>query len=88
MLELGTWSQTEHQQVLQLIPADAQTTLLLVGHEFTTAYAVHPRLAMPVHCFSSTDELRDYLNRSPIVDALVLVKASHGIGLDRIEPLL
>jgi UDP-N-acetylmuramoyl-tripeptide--D-alanyl-D-alanine ligase len=88
MLELGTWSQTEHQQVLQLIPADAQTTLLLVGHEFTTAYAVHPRLAMSVHCFSSTDELRDYLNRSPIVDALVLVKASHGIGLDRIEPLL
>jgi UDP-N-acetylmuramoyl-tripeptide--D-alanyl-D-alanine ligase len=88
MLELGTWSQTEHQQVLQLIPTNAQTTLLLVGHEFTTAYAAHPRPEMPVHCFSSTDELRDYLNRLPIVDALVLVKASHGIGLDRIVPLL
>ena len=71
MLELGAWSEEEHRQVILQAAQDPAAELLLVGGEFARAYA-------------SCAELAEALAAAPLHDALILVKASRGIGLERI----
>ena len=39
-------------------------------------------------CFTSREEVAERLTADPIEDALVLVKGSHSIGLEKLIPLL
>ena len=41
-----------------------------------------------IRCYSSRTELAEALRSRPIADALVLLKGSHGIGLDQVVGLL
>lgn len=85
MLELGDWSQEEHEKVLRLALASADAELLLVGPRFAAArnaLAASDLSGRPVRLFPTRTELCAFLKEHPVGNALVLVKGSHGIGLE------
>ncbi len=90
MLELGAWSETEHAAVLRLAAQDPAAELHLVGPEFARAAARDdaPCRAARTHLYSTREELMAELRERPVKDALVLVKGSRGIGLERTLELL
>lgn len=90
MLELGAWSEEEHRTVLRQATADPTVELRLVGEAFRRACEAlpDPGLGGRIRCYASCDALRAELAAHPIVDALVLLKGSHGIGLERAVELL
>ena len=47
-----------------------------------------PGLGGRIRCYATCDALRAELAAQPIDDALVLLKGSHGIGLERAVELL
>lgn len=87
MLELGEWSAEEHRSIVELIAAADFERIWLVGKHFTeaaTTIANNPR----VSCFASREQVAERLETDPIEGALVLVKGSHSIGLEKLIPLL
>lgn len=90
MLELGAWTEEEHRTVLQQATADPTVELRLVGEAFRRACEAlpDPGLGGRIRCYATCDALRAELAARPIDDALVLLKGSHGIGLERAVELL
>lgn len=98
MLELGAWSAEEHAAILRQALQDPEAELRLVGSEFCRAYHdlqsqeksfPQPSEKQPelrVECYSARDELAEAL--PALSDALVLLKGSHGIGLEKVIDLL
>ena len=87
MLELGEWSAEEHSSIVELVVAGDFDRIWLVGKHFGQAAATvadNPR----VSCFASREEVAQRLETEPIEGALILVKGSHSIGLERLIPLL
>lgn len=98
MLELGDWSRAEHAAAVRAALAIPDARLLLVGEEFAAAVAELRREeasageASPhadgesgrIRCFATRGELAAWLDRHPLHDALILVKGSHGIGLEEL----
>jgi len=91
MLELGAWSAEEHAAILGLALQDPAAELRLVGSEFARAAAAlgaSPERAARIVCYPTRAELAEALRTRPLADALVLLKGSHGIGLDKAVELL
>lgn len=88
MLELGSWSEQEHAALIRLAAQDPHTELLLVGQEFGLAYAQLEQPLSGVTLYPSREELAEALRLKPLENALVLIKASRGIGLEKIIDLL
>ncbi len=87
MLELGEWSAAEHRTIVELVAAADFERIWLVGKHFAEAAAAienDPRMS----CFASREEVAARLETNPIEGALVLVKGSHSIGLEKLIPLL
>ena len=83
MLELGAWSESEHAAIVELAAQHPDTQTLLVGGEFARALAgraVHPQNIL---LCTTRDELLGRMEAAPVEDALVLVKGSRGIGLEK-----
>lgn len=87
MLELGEWSAEEHRAILELVVAGDFERIWLVGKHFTEAAATL-NADERVSCFTSREEVAERLAADPIEGALVLVKGSHSIGLEKLIPLL
>ena len=62
--------------------------LLLVGGEFSKVVPAERGTPRTVHTFADREELEKYIARKPIAGALVLVKGSNGVGLQKILGLL
>lgn len=88
MLELGEWSLSEHGTIIRQAARDPEAELILVGGEFARAYAALPDPPARVTLCPTREELRHLLQTDPVDDALVLVKGSHGVGLEKILDLL
>ena len=88
MLELGEWSLSEHGTIIRQAARDPEAELILVGGEFARAYAALPDPPSRVTLCPTREELRHLLQTAPVDDALVLVKGSHGIGLEKVLDLL
>ncbi len=82
MLELGRWSHDEHTAILEQLKAARGTEVLLVGKLFAEAHASMPT-PPPAEIFDTCAALLDHLAASPVDNALVLIKGSHSIGLER-----
>jgi len=82
MLELGAWTEEEHERILRPVLASADAELLLVGRHFADAFAALGETSRPVRLFPGHAELNDWLKEHPVANALVLVKGSHSIGLE------
>ena len=88
MLELGAWSTAEHETVIRQALQDPAAELILVGEEFARAWAGLAEQPARVTLCPSREELRHLLQTAPVEGALVLVKGSHGIGLEKVLDLL
>lgn len=89
MLELGAWSAEEHRTILRQAMQDPDAELHLVGTAFAQAVAaagLGEADAARVACYPSRSELAAVL--PTIGNALVLLKGSHGIGLEKVVELL
>lgn len=92
MLELGAWSDEEHAAILRLAAQNPSAELYLVGDAFgkalkTAAPDVQAALSSAKH-FAAREQLAAELQARPLTEALVLLKGSHGIGLEHIIELL
>ncbi len=76
MFELGRESEKEHQKIVDFLVQN-KIEAILVGEEFMKTSASYP-------CFPSVSLLEQTLIRKPIVNHLVLVKASRGIKLEKV----
>lgn len=86
MLELGAQSAAEHRALLTRLAAEkAPFTLYAVGDCFAEAGA---DLADRFRFFPTADALGKQLSAEPISHSLVLLKGSHGIGLEHLVDLL
>lgn len=75
MLELGEYSHTEHQNIVNMLLEKKHKDVLLVGKEFAKTTAPYPM-------FSSTEELRQYLCEHCLQSKTILLKGSRGIHLE------
>ena len=83
MLELGAWSAEEHAAVIRLAAQAPQTEVMLVGQEFAKARADMEPQPARITLFADREHLIAALRAHPVDNALVLIKGSRGIGLEK-----
>ena len=83
MLELGEWSEGAHINILHKADAIAER-IVLVGKEFTNAYKKSEGLQSSYALYPTTAEALAALEKEPIEGALVLLKGSRGIALEKL----
>ncbi|MCQ2342125.1 MAG: UDP-N-acetylmuramoyl-tripeptide--D-alanyl-D-alanine ligase [Paludibacteraceae bacterium] len=81
MRELGEYSHTEHQNIVNMLLERKEKKVLLVGQEYRSTTA-------PYTVFGDVKELAEYLAQHPLEGYKVLVKGSRGNQLEKILPLL
>ena len=79
MLELGTYSAAEHEAIADAALACGFDRLILVGKAFEPVAQTRGILH-----FAETSLLSTWLKANPFQDACILLKASRGIGLEKI----
>lgn len=78
MLELGSVSNEEHKKTIDFCQNNG-IDAYFVGKNFG-------QFASPLHHFyDNTDELNQYLRSHPITEAMILIKGSRGIHLEKTE---
>jgi len=77
MLELGSFSLDEHQNILNLLIKNNFKNVILVGKDFKT---VNKNFLS----FTTSDEAREWLINNPILNSTILIKGSRGIKLEKI----
>ncbi len=80
MLELGRESKPEHQRMVDLL-VSLHLEGILVGREFKAIKTLFPT-------YNTTEEALEYLRDHPLKDALILIKGSRGIQLEKAVPFL
>ena len=78
MLELGTYSNSEHTAILNLINNIPKKNIFLVGKIFSEVAE-----NSDWNTFENTEKLCSYLNKNPIKSGYVLIKGSRGIKLEK-----
>jgi UDP-N-acetylmuramoyl-tripeptide--D-alanyl-D-alanine ligase len=79
MLELGDFSESEHQNVIDFCKSKHLTHCFWVGENYAQ---------LQPDAYRSVEELIEFFKQQPIRDALILVKGSRGIHLERLMPYL
>lgn len=77
MLELGSESQKEHQQILDMAEASGFDEIITVGPNFKA-------INFSDLAFQDTAQLIDYIKAHPVQQRNVLLKASRGIALEKV----
>ena len=84
MLELGEWSAEAHQNILRKADKVA-SKIILVGKEFAAAHSVvEDELESSYKLYPTTAEALEALEKRPISGALILLKGSRGIALEKL----
>ena len=84
MLELGEWSEEAHCNILRKADKVAGE-IILVGKEFAAAHAiVGEELESKYALYPTTAEALETLEKKPISGALILLKGSRGIALEKL----
>ena len=81
MRELGSHAPSEHRAIVDLLKAMELTQVILVGTEFAA-------LASGFETLETANELIARLQHKPLHEAMILLKASRGIGLENAIPYL
>lgn len=79
MLELGKYSQKEHQELLSKIKEFGFEEVFLIGKEFGAA-----NQGFCFKSFEQVDELGEFITKNPIKNGNLLIKGSRGIQLEKI----
>ncbi len=84
MLELGEYSDIEHEKILDQLVLGGAKKVMLVGVQF-----LRLKDTFLEYCFfSNIEELGAYINKHEIVDSTVLIKGSRGIKLEKVVDFL
>lgn len=83
MLEMGSYSEEEHANILKLLTDIDAELVMLVGSEFGKVYTGDDWLH-----FHHVDALIRHLSENPVIGHDILIKASRGIMLEKILPLI
>ena len=81
MRELGEYSHTEHQNIVNMLLERKADQVLLVGDEYRETTAPYP-------IFSNVDDLIEQLKAHPISGCTILIKGSRSNKLEKILPML
>ncbi len=81
MFELGESSEVEHAGLIKIIDKKTYDKVLLCGEHFLQTGTSN-------QTFRSTAELIDYIKTNPFKGYNILIKGSHGMGLEKIIPYL
>ena len=79
MLELGEWSEEEHNRILSLAAAVENCEIILVGNHFR--HAAHA-LGIQATLCTTAAEAAEVLSQSHIQETTILIKGSRGIKLE------
>lgn len=82
MFEMGVYRESEHQKIVDQLEAMDLSERIIVGQAFSETK--HPKC----RAFLSTEDLGDWLREAPVKDALILLKGSRGMQLERLLPHL
>lgn len=88
MLELGAWSVEEHAAIIRLAAQDPEAELHLVGKEFRKAYQSLEKKPARCTLYPDREALLGTLKKHRPENQLILIKGSHGIGLEKTIDLL
>lgn len=80
MRELGSDSQAEHRAIVRRLVGE-KLEAYLVGDEFREAVSAE---GASIPCFDSSADLAEYLRQNPVSGALILIKGSHSIQMERL----
>lgn len=83
MLELGAWSKEEHTKIIEQALQQPNVEIHLVGKEFHDALQEMALTSGQIQWHESCEELKKCIAKTPIVDAMILIKGSRGIGLEK-----
>ena len=78
MLELGSYSEQEHKNILELIQNQPTKNVFLVGKTFSDIAKSFNRIT-----FDNVNQLCEYLIKNPINTGTILIKGSRGIQLEK-----
>ena len=81
MRELGEYSHTEHQNIVNMLLERKADQVLLVGEEYKQTTAPYP-------IFDNVEALCDELTRQPLSGWRILLKGSRSNQLEKVIPLL
>ena len=84
MFELGDTAATEHHALGELLASLELDNVLLIGPLMQAAAAAHPA----AYYFATKAAAAEWLAQQPMVEELVLLKGSRGMGLETLLPLL
>lgn len=79
MLELGEYSAEEHQMIADKVAAIQPTYSCLVGNEFAKIH-----LNQNIHLAADYNSAAEWLRSLPLKNALLLIKGSRGIKLEKV----
>lgn len=93
MLELGDLSKTEHEKVAEIVSKSNVDLVIFAGNEMSAGYEKAKALAVKCEYVSGNSEssikkIADIINNFSSSGDFILLKGSHGMGLDRIIPLV
>lgn len=83
MFELGSTAKEEHQEIVEKLKNSPIDKIYLIGENFHMTEA-----GKELKKFRSFDDFRNSFNPAEVQDALVLIKGSRGMALERILELL
>ena len=84
MLELGNFSEQEHQEIVNFIESKEIDQILLVGPEFKKTKST----ALNIKKFLSPDEVIPYLQKTNFQNKTIFIKGSRGIALEVLKKYL
>ena len=79
--ELGEYSHTEHQNIVNMLLERKADKVLLVGEEYKQTTAPYP-------IFDNVEALCEHLTRQPLSGWRILLKGSRSNQLEKVIPLL
>nr|WP_319270387.1 UDP-N-acetylmuramoyl-tripeptide--D-alanyl-D-alanine ligase [uncultured Draconibacterium sp.] len=82
MLELGAYSDYEHEKIVEMIPESLESSTFLVGKQFSKA-----NTRAGIESFINVGELCAFLKSEPIKNGNILIKGSRGIQLEKVLDL-
>ena len=88
MLELGDYSATEHQQLVDKVRQAGFTEVYLVGENLYNVTCPPTDETTHYKQFADVQALSEYLTANPLKDKTILLKGSRGIKLETLIPLL